>query len=186
MSRRIAVAVGSIAFVITAVFLMNYLLVYRPLSFVVDSDTRNKGVSVLAHYDYLINPNILVFDLRDLSDSKAPLDIFRVLLEFAAVQKNQDYEVVKIAFRGKTKFLLMGSYFKTLGAEHGSQNPIYTIRTFSEHLYKPDGTAAFQTWTGGLLGVLAKQMEDFSDFSKQWYMYDLAKSYNTQIQGKEE
>lgn len=186
MSRRVAISVGAIAFVISIVLLVNYIFVYRHIIDVLNSDARNKGVAVLAHYDHLINPDVLVFDLSDVSEDTAPLDVFRILLQFAAVQKEKDYEVVKIAFRGKTKFWLKGTFFKRLGYEHGSQNPMYTIRTFPENLYRPDGTAAFQTWTGGLLGVLAKQMEDFSDFHKQWYLYDLAKSYNTQIQGKGE
>lgn len=63
-----------------------------------------------------------------------------------------------------------------MGVEYGTQNPVYTMRTFPENLYRPDGTAAFGTWTGGLFGVLGKQMEDFIEFHKQWYVNELAKT----------
>jgi hypothetical protein len=32
---------------------------------------------------------------------------------------------------------------------------------------------AYPEWTGGALGVLSKQMEDFSDVHDKWYLDDL-------------
>ena len=49
------------------------------------------------------------------------------------------------------------------------------MRTFPENVYRPDGARAFDSWTGGVLGVLGKQMEDFNEFHKQWYIEDLRK-----------
>ena len=40
------------------------------------------------------------------------------------------------------------------------------MRTFPENLYRPDGQKAFGTWIGGLLGLLAKQIKDFTEFHK--------------------
>jgi len=40
-------------------------------------------------------------------------------------------------------------------------------------VYTPDGKKAFGTWTGGLLGVLSKQMEDFGEFHEKWYVEDM-------------
>jgi len=143
---------------------------------VLDSDPRNKGISVLAHYEYFVLPGSLFFDLRGVDQTNSPADVFRVFLQFAASRKDRDYDTVKLAFRGKPKFVLKGEDFKTLGVEYGTQNPVYTIRTFPEHLYRPDGTPAFGKWTGGLLGVLGKQMEDFTEFHKQWYISDLSRA----------
>ncbi len=176
MSRRFAVFLGSLTLIITVVLAINYILVQRSLSTVLNSDTRNKGISALAHYDYLVNPKTLVFDLQVVSETNSPVDIFRVLLQFAATQKDCDYETVKLSFKGQTKFLLKGSYFKTLGVEFETQNPVYTMRTLPENVIKPDGTAAFGTWTGGWIGVFGKQMEDFIEFHKQWYINDLSKA----------
>lgn len=36
------------------------------------------------------------------------------------------------------------------------------------------GTPAFETWTGGMLGVLNGQLQDFNTFHARWYIKDLA------------
>jgi hypothetical protein len=116
-----------------------------------------------------------VLDLRGLAASNSEADVFRVVLQFAAAQKEQKYSMVKLNFKGDTRFELKGEYFQTLGEEYGGQNPVYTMRTFPENLLRPDGTEAFEKWTGGLLGVMSRQMQDFSEFHKQWYLVDLSK-----------
>jgi hypothetical protein len=69
---------------------------------------------------------------------------------------------------------LEGTYFRQLGNELDFQNPVYTMRTFTSHLYQPNGSKAFPEWTGGLLGVMAKEIEQFNEFHKQWYMTELS------------
>lgn len=81
--------------------------------------------------------------------------------------------MILLQSKGKTKFQLKGDYFRQLGIEYGQQNPVYTMRTFTEHLYTSEGDKAFGTWTGGLLGVLKEQMEDFEEFHKKWYVEDM-------------
>lgn len=48
---------------------------------------------------------------------------------------------------------------------------IYLIRTFPENVKNLDGSPAFSTWEGGLLGVTNRQMEDFNAFMRQWVGY---------------
>ncbi|HXF47992.1 MAG TPA: hypothetical protein VNL73_01025 [Verrucomicrobiae bacterium] len=122
----------------------------------------------------LINPTKLILDLRKVSLDKAPADVFRCLNHAAEALASKDFTTVELQFRGKPKFLLEGSYFKTLGQEYELQNPVYTIRTFPENVKNMDGTAAFSSWSGGMLGVLQKQMEDFLEFNKQWYVNELS------------
>ncbi len=154
----------------------NYFLVQRSAESVLKSDKRNDGIDVFAHYEYFVIPSVLVIDLRKVSDQNSPADVTRVLLQFAQTQKSKTYSQVKLAHRGKVKFILKGDYFQTLGVEFGDQNPVYSMRTFPGNVYLLDGTAAFGTWTGGMLGVLGKQMEDFNEFHTRWYVSDLAKS----------
>jgi hypothetical protein len=156
------------------VALANYWFVQRDLSAVLSDDPRNSGVVAHAHYDNFIDPNVIVFDLRGVKGSSM-LDVFRVLLQFAAAQKEQRYTMVKLAFKGDTRFELNGDHFHTLGVEYGQQKPAYTMRTFPENLLRPDGTRAFGTLSGGWLGVASHQIENFSDFHKQWYLSDLSK-----------
>jgi hypothetical protein len=153
---------------------LNYINLSLPLDSVINSDSRNAGISVSAHYAYYVDTSTLVFDLRDVSSTNSPMDVTRVLLEYAAALDDKNFSEVTLSHTGTEKFRLKGDYFKTLGQEYGQQNPVYTIRTLPEHVYSLNGSAAFGTWTGGILGVLGKQMEDFSEFHKQWYINDLA------------
>ncbi|WP_197530230.1 hypothetical protein [Deferribacter desulfuricans] len=102
-------------------------------------------------------------------------DVFRVFLQFAEKMQSKEFKVIELSFKGKTKFKINGDYFRTLGKEYSWQNPVYTMRTFPEHLMNPDGYRAYPEWTGGLLGVLVKQMEEFNDFHKKWYLEDIVK-----------
>jgi hypothetical protein len=60
-----------------------------------------------------------------------------------------------------------------LRVEHSWQNPIYIVWAFPEHLKNPDGRITHPKWTGGLLGVIKEQIEDFNDFHKKWYLEDI-------------
>lgn len=154
------------------IFSINYYFLKLPFSSVIDAESRNKGINADIHYQYYVVPSTLVFNIKDISGEKSPADVFRVFLQFSAKLKDRNFEKIVLANKGKEKFYLSGEYFRTLGQEFGTQNPIYTIRTFPENLYKPDGTKAFGSWSGGLLGVVKEQMNDFLEFHKQWYIYD--------------
>jgi hypothetical protein len=99
-------------------------------------------------------------------------DVFRVFLQFARAEERRSFQTVELAFRGQSRFALSGQYFSKLGEEYGVQNPVYTMRTFTENLSKPDGSRAYPSWTGGLIGVAAKQMDQFNDFQRQWWVRD--------------
>jgi hypothetical protein len=103
-------------------------------------------------------------------------DVFRVFLQFAQAERSREFKSVELAFRGHPRFRIDGKYFKQLGEEFGTENPVYTMRTFPENLSRPDGSRAYPTWTGGWIGVAGKQMQDFNDFHRQWWMQDLLAS----------
>lgn len=143
------------------------------LDLVIEADHRNAGIEVSAYYRDMLDHSVVVFDLQTISEGNSRLDVFRVLLDFAEAVKEEPPGTVELAFRGKTKFRLEGYYFQILGKERNIQNPAYTIRTFPENLKTISGLRAYPEWTGGILGVLNRQMEDFEDFHNQWYIHDL-------------
>jgi hypothetical protein len=145
-------------------------------SSVIKADERNKGVQAAAFYRDLFGNSVLVFDLTDVAGDKSRSDVFRVLIDFAESLKDKPLRSVELAFRGKTRFTLDGSYFKKLGEERRTQNPMYTIRTFPENLKTPDGKPAYPEWTGGVLGVVNQQMEEFGDVHEKWYLDALLES----------
>lgn len=155
-----------------AIALFNYFSVQRHIGGP-RGDPRGRGVHAWAHYRYFVVPGELVFDLRAIDDRVSPADVTRVLFSFASEMKHAHFQRVVLASHGEDRFLLTGDFFQQLGAEFGTQNPLYTIRTLPQNVYNMDGTPAFGTWSGGLLGVLTKQMEDFNEFHRRWYINDL-------------
>lgn len=166
---------GLIAAAGLAIAAISHVQCQQPLREVSAADPRNAGISAWAHLKYGVLPGTLVFDLRGISPTNSMADVFRLLLQYAQTMQFSRFERVELAYRGQTRFVLEGDYFAQLGAEFGEQNPVYTMRTFTEHVYAPGGEAAFGTWTGGLLGVLGKQLEDFNEFHRRWYLNDLAR-----------
>ena len=138
------------------------------------ADPRNQNVSLYAHYDWGVNPTILVLDLWDVSPMASMADVDRVLFDTAESFKGSSFSRVHLAFRGRTRFQFDGSYFRQIGEERAWQNPVYTIRTMAENAKDPRGRPAFGTWTGGWIGVISKQMEDHNEMHRQWYINDLA------------
>ena len=73
----------------------------------------------------------------------------------------------------KEKFFLKGGYFNKIGTEYIFQNSFYTLRKLPENVCLLDGSPAFSTWSGGLLGVVGKQMDDLNEFHERWYISDI-------------
>lgn len=162
---------------VIAIFTANHLMLGKPLAYVLESDSRNSGIQMTAHYGNYVVSSVLVLDLRKVSGRNSSADVFRVLLQYAEAIQKKEFKIVNLACKGKTKFVLKGDYFRELGKEYDFQNPVYTMRTFPENIYNPDGKKAFPSWTGGLIGVTGKQMEDFAEFHQQWYINDLIEEF---------
>lgn len=168
------VACGILILILALILGINYINLQSRMNNVLKNDPRNLNISVSVHYEKYLNPNTLVYDLKGISKENSMADIFRVFLQFAESVKDKKFDVVELSFNGVTKFKITGVYFNTLGQEYSTQNPIYTIRTFTENIMKPDSTKAYSQWTGGWLGVMTHQMEDFNEFHKDWYLKDIA------------
>ncbi|HXS94149.1 MAG TPA: hypothetical protein VN736_06050 [Candidatus Limnocylindrales bacterium] len=148
----------------------NYITLSKPVDTTLGQDSRNHGIEVRVHYHNYISPSVLSFDLRSVSGDNSMADVFRVFLQSSKALREHEFEKVELQYRGDVRFFLEGKYFKQLGSEFDFQNPVYTMRTFTSHLYRPDGTKAFPEWTGGWLGVMTKELDQFSEFHKQWYL----------------
>ncbi len=140
---------------------------------VLERDPRNRGVAVDVRYAGLMDRKHLIIDLLDIGPGNSRLDVFRVLLQLADALKSSRFESVDLRFRGEPRFRLDGRYFQELGADYETQHVVYTARKFPSHVKTPGGAAAYGEWTGGLLGVATKEMEDFADFHDRWYLRSL-------------
>jgi hypothetical protein len=161
--------------ILISIYGVNYFQLQTQMNQILNSDPRNKGIDVSVHYKNYINISTLVYDLKSVSDNNSMADVFRVFMHYANKIENKKFDKVELSFRGNTKFIVKGDYYNRMGKEFPQQNPIYIIRTFPENLYRIDGSNAYPKWSGGLIGVVSKQMEDFNNVHKLWYIDDLKK-----------
>ena len=150
-----------------AVLIYN-LTVWIPAATALSHDDRNKVASVHVYRSWLVHPRDVTVDLIAI-DGAATIDLTRALFQTAEALKDREFGQVVLARQGKPVFKMEGAAFTELGQQYAAgQNPVYLIRTLPEQLYRPDGSAAFGTWSGGWLGVLGKQMEDVNVFGEAW------------------
>jgi hypothetical protein len=171
--RLIAKVCAAVVIVAAAVAGWNHVSVNGPVAKRLAQTPANEKLNVLAYHQYAVLPSVLVLDLRKVGEDASAADSIRVLLQSAEALKDKKFERVVLAHRGKQKLQLEGDYFKKIGEEFEFQNPVYTMRTLPENVQHLDGSPAYGTWTGGVLGVLGKQMEDLISFAKDWYLQDL-------------
>jgi hypothetical protein len=177
-SRNLVIGAVALALIVgvCGVWAFNYVRVNRPLQRVLITDPRNEVVSARAHFENWVDLDTLIFDLTSVSANASRMDVFRAFLQYAEAMKDHHFAKVILSARGTSKFSLDGGYFQDLGKDFSTQNPMYTIRTFPIHLVAMDGSKPFSEYEGGILGVLAKEMEQFSEFSDQWYVKDFQSS----------
>jgi hypothetical protein len=138
------------------------------LDSVLAADGRNSVVVADAYYASLFSRSTLVLDVTDAS-AAAGVDLSRVLLQFAATQKEaHDLERVMLACRGDPVFMLRGSYFKEQGRAYGTQNPVYQLRKLPENVLDLEGGQPFPAPQGGALFVVGKEMDNLNALVAQW------------------
>lgn len=156
-----------------SIMLANELLINSPVKTKIQADSRNKGITLKAHYRSYVFPQALVLNITGIEGSHSPLDVFRTVLQASQALKDKDFKEVFLSCKGTNKFKLTGAYFKELGTTYDSQNPLYTVRTFPANVLNLDGTPAYGKLEGGILGVFNAGMEQFSNLSEKWYGKDL-------------
>lgn len=161
---------------LSVVFAINYLLIGQKVKSAIEKDERNAGVVFAGNFNHYVNFNVLELNLLQIDSTKSATDVFRSFLQISEVLNSLNFKTVILQYNGEDKFLLQGDYFKKLGLEYSTQNPVYTMRTLPQNLKNLDGSTAYPEWSGGAIGILTKQMDDFSDFNKKWYLEDLIKS----------
>ena len=176
MKKIISIFLCALLLIACGIAALNYVKVIKPYDEVYKNDPRNEGVKVSVYYQHYINPNVLVFSVDSIKPSNSMADVFRIFWSYSGKMKTESFDKIELAYKGDVRFYITGKYFQSMGAEHGIQNPVYVIRTFPENVYTSDGIRAFNVWTGGLIGVAGKQMEDFNEFNRKWYLNDILKT----------
>lgn len=113
--KKILKIILSILAIVCIVAVFNYINLQRHMNSVLKEDPRNKGVSVWVHYKWFLNPTELKYDLRSMTGENSPLDVNRVMLQFAEKIKDKQFNKVYLCYKGEDKFYLKGDFFQNLG-----------------------------------------------------------------------
>jgi len=155
----------------------NLVFTLIPNTIKLNEDSRNERVKVLTYQRYGIMPNQLVIDIWGIDDEASMADVTRTVFNIAERMQNRNYDWVVLSHKGKAKLKIDGNFFAETGETFEYQNPVYLVRTLPSEVYEMDGTKAYGTWTGGLLGVVGKQMEDHNKLHEDWYLNDMRYRY---------
>lgn len=165
---------GFCAIACAAVLGVNHLRVNS----IASSTTESRSyLSAKAYYRYLVDPSNIVFDVRSVTGEASAAGVLGGFFNFAEGMKDRDFNYVYLASNGTLKYRIRGSYFKEIGQTLSYQNPVYLARTFPERVQTLDGRKPFETWTGGVLGVMSAQMDDLNNLSRKWWLEDAIKSW---------
>ncbi|MCE6958065.1 hypothetical protein LAZ40_03215 [Cereibacter sphaeroides] len=134
-------------------------------------------VTAIGYYRWGVTPDRIVFDLWKAGPEASAASVLGAFFDFAQEMKDRRFEEVLLAWRGDVRFRLDGDDFREIGVERDWQNPVYVVRTFPEKLRTPEGRPAFESWSGGLIGVLGAQMDDVNSFADAWFRKDVLESY---------
>lgn len=120
-----------------------------------------------AYYENMFSKRGLVFDIQS-ARGVSRADIARALLQFADYAQNIPVERVVLAYRGEYRFQLSGEDFRRFGRGYGSEDIVVQMRTLPEAVMTMQGAPAFPSYTGGVLAVQTKQLENATAFADQW------------------
>lgn len=166
-------AVTAVAGAMGALWLWNYAAVGAPVGDALAGDVRNPSGAMVAHFAGYMDPSTLSLDLKADAAAVSCADISRMLFTSARAVGDRKFDRVLLARNGRPKFLLEGPYFSRIGLEYETgQNPVYLMRTLPENVFTLDSAPAYSTWTGGMIGVLGKQMDDLNHFCRDWTAED--------------
>lgn len=174
MNRRWFLIFGSaFSIILFSIAAFNIFSLHIPAVNALNSDPRNSVAKWAVYHRWGIAPKTIVLDLRSVELSAAPVDINRMLFQIADRFQGRSYDRIVLAYRGEARFLLTGSYFSRIGEEYSWQNPVFLMRELPQNTLRISGEPAFETWTGGWLGVMNAQMNDLNSLHQEWYIVDL-------------
>lgn len=152
-----------------AIATINYLRVDR----IAQSSTQGRDyMAPHAYYRYGVSPSAIVYDLWGVTGNASAAGALGRFFQFAEDMRARRFDHVYLAYRGNIRFRIGGDEFAEIGRRYAWENPVYLLRTFPEKIETLDGGPAFGRWSGGMLGVLGRQMDDVNELTAEWWLND--------------
>ena len=95
----------------------------------------------------------LVFDVRSCKGDSRLIDPLHLLLQFGYKVKDESFRRLSIASAGEVVYRLEKSDLDELARQYELGARIWAFDHWPERLRKPTGERAFESWSGGFLGV---------------------------------
>jgi len=111
----------------------------------------------------------LVFDVKTLDRSETRLiDVLHLLLQFGGKIAHTGASRVAMAANGREVFWITMRDLDELSEQYRLGARIWAFNHWPERLWKPRGERAYESWSGGSLGVMTGQLRDVTDALRQW------------------
>lgn len=100
---------------------VNFTSVYMPVQ---EALKYTDVISVASYYRLGIVPDMLVFDLRNVDWHASGALVVGRFFAFAEEFKDRNFREVRLAYKGRNKFILDADDFKEIGRENSWWNPV--------------------------------------------------------------
>lgn len=143
----------------------------RPLQVIRESDEKFKGIVAEASYGAFADTGRIVFNIKKIEKPEeiTPLILF---ILYAGKMNDSTFKKVELQYKGKTKFVMEGDYFKRIGTQTQIDKPEKIAVEIPPLLKKPNGLPAFTEPFGDEQWVAQKQIKNLRDFLLDWYVND--------------
>ena len=101
--RRSVILVAAAALVAISIAAGNYFLVHRDMGTDIAADPRNAGLVLYGYHDKLVTPGTITIDLRDVSATNSPADVFRLAASSLNCNTSSPDEVPRWKIAGATR-----------------------------------------------------------------------------------
>ena len=110
----------------------------------------------------------LVFDVIACRQESRAIDPLHLLLQLGARVSDITFRRVSLRSAGNEVYVLGARDFEELSSQYAQDARVWAFNNWPERLRTPDGQKHFETWTGGMIGVLAGQTKDLASALQTW------------------
>ncbi|HVT45584.1 MAG TPA: hypothetical protein VMT00_14485 [Thermoanaerobaculia bacterium] len=111
-------------------YLINFMLLQRPMNDVLRQNASLRGMQVSTHYLHWVIPGVMVYDLKGVSERQSRLDVHVALVEYAGRMRHRAFSQIDLMYRGEKKFTIDGDSFRKLGTEYQRKNYAFVLFEF--------------------------------------------------------
>lgn len=127
-----------------------------------------QGIDARAYYVWM-SPDSIVLDLgSNHSSGVRRIDVLHLLLQFLSEIEYSGVRRVFLASEGNRIYFVEVSECEDLVESYDGGGRLWALNNCPSRVRNLDGSPAFESWSGGWLGVLKEQSEDIVTLADRW------------------